>query len=184
MQGLFLALTMHDPLGCVIREILWIIAWRVIMSDPIKWARSADGWNATAHGTVWDDQFRKVHFYMLRAQVAFLLFEVATLVRQTASSYLALGFHHKKFFRTMQVPPTPLLPVRMQHAYAPALLLEAARAAGIFIPTACPFTISPAHAASHPVLNRLLHHAASNHSPSGAASWSLTCSMWRSTRHV
>ena len=76
------------------------------------------------------------------------------------------------------------LPVRMQHAYAPALLLEAARAAGIFIPTACPFTISPAHAASHPVLNRLLHHAASNHSPSGAASWSLTCSMWRSTRHV
>lgn len=106
VQGLFLVLTMHSPLGSVIRCILWTISWRLLMDDAIKWAHSADEWNQKAEVEVWNKDFRDVHYYMLRALIAYLLFEVASLLRQTASSYVAVRFHHKKFFHTMQVSPT------------------------------------------------------------------------------
>lgn len=96
---------MHSPLGSVIRCILWTISWRLLMDDASKWAHDADGWNTRAGMQVWDDDFRDVHYYMLRALIAYLLFEVASLLRQTVSSYLAVRFHHKKFFNTMQASP-------------------------------------------------------------------------------
>lgn len=111
MQGLFLVLIMHDPLGGVIRAILWTVAWRLLMNDPVKWARSADEWNALAGARVWKDEFRTVHYYMMRALVAYLLFEIASLLRRTASSYVAVRFHHNKFFQTMQARPASAAPV-------------------------------------------------------------------------
>eukprot|EP00892_Ulva_mutabilis_P011710 jgi/Ulvmu1/8911/UM005_0002.1 len=101
-SGWFLALTMHDPLGAAICCILWTVAWRLLMDDAIKWSHQADEWNDDAGATIWRDEFRTVHFYMLRALIAYFLFECASLLRQTLSSYVALRFHHKQFFRTMQ----------------------------------------------------------------------------------
>lgn len=104
MQGIFLILIMHDQLGRVFRAALWMVSWRLIMGDPLKWARSADEW-ADAQVPIWNDDFREVHFYMMRALIAYLLFEIATLLRATATSYLTVRFHHQKFFKTMQASP-------------------------------------------------------------------------------
>lgn len=110
LQGVFLTLTMYKALGCVFRYASWTIAWQVLMGDALGWARSADDWNALAGAPVWKDEFRKVHYYMLRTLVVLLLWKVATLVRKSATSYLAVKFHRGEFFRRMQVLTGDRLP--------------------------------------------------------------------------
>ena len=103
VQGIFLPLAIYGPLGRVLRCMLWLGAWLVIMDNPIVWARQAAEWNGQAGVTVWREEFRDVHFYVVRTLISYLLYKAAMLLKEAASSYLELTFLHETFFKRMLV---------------------------------------------------------------------------------
>lgn len=126
---------MEGPFVRVLRDSLWMVSWLVLMADALKWARTSDEWTALAGAQAWTPAFREVHYYMLRALLVVLLFDVAALLRQTVMAYLVMRFRHKKFqfFASFQVRPGPRHRVRMHQAlYGYALYDQADRHALIF----------------------------------------------------